>query len=237
MSEIKESKESKESNNIEMEKYEHPKLDEYLPTDYVQYDIYQIVLNAFIKYREMTLISKELDSDKFMLSMQFSSYINIETKKDDKKFIITILDKKEKDTNEIAIMTEKFKLFINNIKDKDVNIYIISPCPFQPNIIKYIVEQGMDQYIHIYSYDNFKDVKPLAPGASSHFILQPNDADYVVKYFNIQRKKMKTIFTDDPQVIWLGATPNQIILIKRLNQITGYGTDYRRVVKAVITND
>jgi DNA-directed RNA polymerase subunit H (RpoH/RPB5) len=221
-----------------IDKYIHPDIDDYIPTGYVQFDIYQIVLHTFLKYRGMTAISEELEIDVFMKNMQFTSYVNIEATKGDKKYIISILDKKEKDTNEFAMMNDRFKLYIHNMaKGKNIEIYIISPCPFQTHILKYIAKQGMNEYLSIFSYDNFKDVKPLAPGASSHYILDNEDAEHVVKYFNIQRKKMKTIFTNDPQVIWLGATPNQIILIKRLNQISGYGTDYRRVVQSPILNE
>lgn len=215
-------------------KYKHVELKDYQPTDYVQYDIYNIVIKAFIPYRGMELVSKVLTHEAFMLNMQYLQYIHIEAKKGDQKYIISILDRKDKDsdTNEIASITEKFKLFINTIKAKDTEILIISPCKFQTHVINYIHEEKMEHLIHRYMYDHFKDVKPLAPGANQHYILDEDDAEEVIKYFNMQRKKMRTIFTDDPQVIWLGAMPGQIIYIKRINQISGFGTDYRRVVRA-----
>src|SRR5205807_414814 len=126
-------------------------------------------------------------------------------------YIINILEKNDKGTNETATITEKFKLFINSTKDSDSEIIIISPCLFQPHVLHYINDSGLAPRLSIYQYDKFKIVFPLCPGTSSCYILHEKEAQEISDYFNIKKVLMKRFYMDNAIVIWLGAKPGDII--------------------------
>jgi DNA-directed RNA polymerase subunit H (RpoH/RPB5)/uncharacterized protein YciU (UPF0263 family) len=205
-------------------------LKQYRPTGFLQYDIYKIVTECYCPYRGLTIKSAEVNKDDFIKNMQYDGYVKLETEADGKKILIFILDKNERGSNDIITTTESFKLFINSIKNKEAEIVIISPARFQTHVINYVYENGLNENMYRYHYDNFKVVVPLGPYVPEHKILNEQERKKVLNTLNIEPKNMKKIYTDDPQSIWLGARPEQILEIKSYSQTVGYTVDYRRVV-------
>lgn len=202
-------------------------------TGYIQWDIYNNITNAFLAYRGIKQTSATLEKEAFIKNMHFDNYVKIEGTKDKTKYTIALLERNERGQNDIVTVTEKFKLFINNIKSAGTKIYIISPCAFQTHVINYIIgDESLSNTLELYNYNHFKTIIPLGPWCSKHRLLSEEEASQVLKLFNIDKKEMKKIFMHDPQVVWLGGEPNQIVEIQRINTVTGYGTDYRRVVRS-----
>lgn len=203
---------------------------------YVQWDVYRILREAFCPYREIELKTAAITKDMLIKNMQFDNYVKMNgqsTKGDKRKYVIAILSRNEKGGNEIASMTEKFRLFINSIKEGDAEIIIVSPCKFQTHVLNHIYESGLAKRINRYYYDHFKVVVPLGPYCSPHTVLNPEEARKTIEQHNLELKEMKKIYTFDAQVIWSGAQPGQIVRIDRYNSSSGRSTDYRRVVAAM----
>jgi len=135
--------------------------------------------------------------------------------------------KKNIDINNLEII---YKNYQTGADGNGLWAYIISKhAAFK--IINYINKNITTCNIHRYSYDNFKTIIPIGPWCSQHSILDNKEADKILDMLSINKNKIKRIYINDPQIIWLGAKLDQIVRIDRINQITGYSTDYRRVVK------
>lgn len=208
-------------------------LKEHKTTGYVQWDVYNVIRNAFCLYRNIKLTTSEITKDQFIKNMQFDNYIKLTGEKDKKNIVIAILARNEKGTNEIAIITEKFRLFINSIKTNVDEIIIVSPCKFPTHVLKLIYDMDISKKINRYYYDHFKIVVPLGPYCSKHTILSIDETKEIIEQHNLVLKEMKKIYTTDSQIVWIGAQVGQIVRIDRINVNTGKSTDYRRVVAGI----
>lgn len=211
------------------------KLKQIQSTGHVQQDVYTIVREAFCPYRNITIKTPVISHTQLIKDMQFDMYVKIvgEHQVGDKheKLVIAILGRDEKEGNPIATTTEKFRLFINSVKEQDAKIIIISPCRFATHVLNYIQDNALHKRIQRCTYDNFKVVVPLGPGCSEHRIASAEETKKFLELHKLDTKEMKRIYTYDPQAIWLGAVPGDYVLIDRLNPITGRSTDIRRVVR------
>jgi DNA-directed RNA polymerase subunit H (RpoH/RPB5) len=204
-------------------------------TGHVQWDIYNIVRKAFCPYRAIEVTTPPITQAELIKNMQFDMYVKIVGKvtRTGAKIVIAILGRNENGSNDIAVTTEKFRLFVNSIKEQDSQIIIISPCRFLQHILRYIQQDPkLNRRISRYNYDHFKVVVPLGPYCSRHTILSPEAAAKEIETHKLDPKEMKKIMSSDPQCIWLGAVPGDIILIDRLNPLTGRSTDFRKCVYA-----
>jgi DNA-directed RNA polymerase subunit H (RpoH/RPB5) len=215
------------------------KLPQIQSTGHVQQDVYNIVREAFCPYRGIQVKTPEITHSQLIKDMQFDMYVKIvgeHTLKDNgketkEKLVIAILGRDEKEGNPIATTTEKFRLFINSVKEQDAKIIIISPCRFATHVLNYIHDNALAKRIQRCTYDHFKVVVPLGPGCSEHRVATVEEVKKFLDLHKLDTKEMKRIYTYDPQCIWLGAQPGDYILIDRLNPLTGRSTDIRRVVR------
>jgi DNA-directed RNA polymerase subunit H (RpoH/RPB5) len=202
------------------------------PTGYVQWDIYQILKHAFCPYRSIKVDEKDLTKDDLQKNLQFDGYVKFEgTDLKGDKILIALLSQNDKGTNEISQTTEKFRVFMNNVRsDKIKKILVVSPGDFSTHILNYIYAQpDLAEMLQIHHYDRFKVVVPLGPYCSEHRILSNEEAKEFIDYNKIEVQMMKKIYMDDPQIIWLGAEPGQYILITRLSRSSGRSNELRKV--------
>lgn len=201
-------------------------------TGHVQQDVYNIVRNAVCPYRGITVKTPEISHAQLIKDMQFDLYVKIigETDKG-AKIVIAILGRDENGGNPIATTTEKFRLFINSVKEPNARILIISPCRFATHVMNYILDQGLSKRIQRCTYDNFKSVTPLGPGCSDHRIASVEEVKTFLAEHRLVTSEMKRIYTYDPQCIWLGAAPGDYVFIDRYNPLSGRSFDIRRVVR------
>jgi DNA-directed RNA polymerase subunit H (RpoH/RPB5) len=210
------------------------KLTRIYSTGYPFWDIYTIVRKAFCPYRGIKLSTAEItDRAKLDESKRYVNLVRMDgTDRDNKPVVIVILDRMENGGNEIATITERFKLFVNNLKAPNHDIIIISPCNFATHVLNFI--EGVTtlrKHLYRYNWDQFKTVHPLGVFCSELDVLTDKQADDELSMFNMERSEMKKMFSNDPQNDWLGAKPGQVIRIKRTIPGTGFGTDYRLVVE------
>lgn len=199
----------------------------------VQYDIYRVVTEVFCPYRSITITSKIVGKDELLANMEFDKYTKIDAKKaSGERLAIVILSRNKNEINEITTITEKFKLFINNIRSQNDVIMLISPNGFATHVLNYIHDNEINKMLFRYNYDTFKTVVPLGPYCSKHTVLTPEEAEYELNVHRLDPKEMKRIRSYDPMAIWEDAKPGDIIKIERINNLTGGSEDLRKVVKS-----
>lgn len=210
-------------------------LKQLISTGHVQQDIYNVVRDAFCPYRGIQVKTPVITPQQLIKDMQFDMYVKIvgEYNGEDKKekIVIAILGRDEKESNPIATMTEKFRLFINSVKEPDAKIILISPCRFATHVLNYIHDNALGRRIQRCTYDHFKVVVPLGPGCSEHRIASADEVKRFLALHKLDTKEMKRIYTYDPQVIWLGAQAGDYVLIDRVNPLSGRSFDIRRVLR------
>ena len=204
----------------------------YMSTGHVQWDVYNIVRDAFCPFRGIKIKTPPLTQNDLIKNMQFDMYVKMtgETAAGG-KIVIAILSRNEKGTNEIATISEKFKLFINSIKEPDSSIIIITPCDFSIYVVNFVTDNNLKKRVFAYNYDRFKTVVPLGPYCSPHRIMGPEEAKEQIEMHRLDKKEMKKIFMSDPQIVWLGANPGDVIWIDRINPLSGRSSDIRIVVR------
>jgi DNA-directed RNA polymerase subunit H (RpoH/RPB5) len=215
-------------------------------TGHVQQDVYNVVRNAFCPYRGIQVKTPVITPQQLIKDMQFDMYVKIvgeqiveDNEKDAQgrprtkreKLVIAILGRDEKESSPIATTTEKFRLFINSVKEPDAKIILISPCRFATHVLNYIHDNALGRRIQRCTYDHFKTVVPLGPGCSEHRIATADEVKKFLALHKLDTKEMKRIYTYDPQAIWLGAQPGDYVLIDRVNPLSGRSFDIRRVVR------
>jgi len=216
----------------------------FKPSGYVQWDIYQILKHAFCPYRNIQVKSQDITKDELMKNLQFDNYIKFEgfisdEKKEkksnkDETFLIALLNQNDKGYNEISQTTEKFRLFINNIKsDKVKKIIIVTPSEFSTHVLNYIYDvPNLPNMLSIYNYDRFKTIIPLGIYVPVHKLLTDVESQEIINYHKIDITVMKKISINDPQITWLGGEIGQYVSIVRLSSIAGYSTELRKITVA-----
>lgn len=197
---------------------------------YVQWDIYQILFNAFIPYKGMENDSKEMSQEDFIKQMQFKKYITIDTHTDTHTYKIILLNRNEQNNNDIMTVTEHMKHFLRNVLKPDIHLIVIGPETPKKHVQTYIKSEPLGHQIQIHNYDRFKIVVPLGPYVPHHTILTPEEEKEMLSIFNIRKNRLKEISHIDPQLIWMNAKFGDIIRIKNLSRLVGSSIDYRIVV-------
>lgn len=161
-------------------------------------------------------------------SFQFREYIKISAKKNDVSLyvILTSVD------NSVVSKLIEFKKIINSIKDKNPIIIFISEKGIKPSV---------DKHVNILKRTKNITVQNLL---YSHFKVDPRDNVLVPKHILCTEEEKRTIMKDnsieedslfpvirqnDPQVIWLGGQPGQLVKIIR-RDVTGEVLYYRIII-------
>ncbi len=81
--------------------------------------------------------------------------------------------------------------------------------------------------IYSYKFIHFIIDMTRAPLVPKHRILTEDEANNILDKLNITANKLPKITDMDPQSIWLGARPGDVIEITRLSKHVGYSIAYR----------
>ena len=161
-------------------------------------------------------------------SFQFREYIKISAKKNDESLyvILTSVD------NSVVSKLIEFKKIINSIKDKNPIIIFISEKGIKSSVDK-----------HVKLLKRTKNIK-IQNLLYSHFKVDPRDNVLVPKHILCTEEEKRIVMEDnsiedemlfpvirqnDPQVIWLGGEPGQLVKIIR-RDVTGEVLYYRIIV-------
>lgn len=207
---------------------------EITKTGYLQYDIYNIIVRAFLFYRGYTMVGTPMAKEEIQKNLQFDNYVKIECKtRGEAPVMIVLLNSNDKGSNEIISSIEKWRMFVNAVYDKKLEkLIVISPGELSNSVIKHIAEEG-DGYLtalNIFKYDHFKIITPLGPGVPEHRILTADETKEIMSYHGLQPANIKQLYYNDAQNIWLGGEVGDYVLITRASAIAGKSTDLRRII-------
>jgi len=176
---------------------------------------------AFIlmESRKITPIDEMVQKDEFMKEMRNNSYITIKGKQD--KLVTFVIVAKNSD---IPNRTESFLGMMREIKDES-EIFLFTEKENTSKIRAYANSNNIN--LHIYPmYIIHIDLRK-APGVPKHEIVTSDEEKHIIERYYIHGKNMPYILSTDPQIIWIGAKPGDIIRITRMSEVSGYATIYR----------
>lgn len=84
--------------------------------------------------------------------------------------------------------------------------------------------------IEVHNYALFKMHLPSHVASFPHSIAGPEEMHLVEKYLLMHADNYPKILVNDPQVVWLGARPGQVVRIDRASDTAGIAVGYRVVV-------
>jgi DNA-directed RNA polymerase subunit H (RpoH/RPB5) len=180
-------------------------------------------------YRRYTVHEPFLKKAEFGEAIQSLSYVkHTATAPDGVPYIVLLF----RDESKYIKSSKVLRSFLQNIKvgPKHEIIVIVSK-PLSAHIRNNVLAKSKTQ-IHVYLHRLFIIELPKGPLCSPHTILTPAERDYLCNHDIWHHPEYLPIMsTDDPQAIWLGAKPGDVIKIESFSDITGRSIRYRYVEK------
>ena len=206
--------------------------------------IVENIINAFSKYRNLTVISKKYTNDDIVSEMETFSYIridsinnNIEKKRNHIIFIII------KEDSKYSLHSPDLRKLLDGItsdqlyKDDKISeiIMIVDESFFMRKKLLETIDALNSEdkkaiKYKVYSYINFIFVVPEHQSVPKHRIMNKEEIEKLFNFDRINSKSVGSISINDPPIIWLGANKGDIIEIERDSQTAGVALYYRRVV-------
>ena len=194
------------------------------------YNNYKNIEIFMVKYRKFVLKSKFIDVfDAFVDQIRIDGFIKqqaTDPKQNNKLIWVYLFAEDSKYCKSIT----PFKTLLSNIPTKNnMDLLIISYMP----IIHYISKvKTMFPHITIKNYlQMFFHVElPLAAFCSPHVILTPDEIKNLLDDIKQPIDSLPKIYDNDPQIIWCGAIPGDVVEIKNINELTGYSLHFRFVI-------
>jgi DNA-directed RNA polymerase subunit H (RpoH/RPB5) len=84
--------------------------------------------------------------------------------------------------------------------------------------------------VEVHNYALFKTNLPHHVASFPHSIVGPDEMKLVEKYLLMSADNFPKILVNDPQIVWLGARPGQVVRIDRASDTAGIAVAYRVVV-------
>lgn len=222
------------------------------------YDIYNNT-NEFYKYRNLvslddTLTQSELNrqiqKDKYIILKSVNANMITDTQSiDDIKQYIDSYNEKTVDKNIyitcillIYIGTDAeskranmIKL-LNHIRYPKTETLIITPTKLSSSINNYIIDLhklNEHQYrtFKPYTYNLLKTVLPKHELAPKYKILSETEIANLEKHY-INKDNISKVFENDPQMVWIGAKPGDIVQYEYLSEITIFGIGYAIIISS-----
>lgn len=191
------------------------------PTGDPAWDIYRVLFDAFCPFRDIKVDSKRLDRATFQNDINNINYITItgESKRDDKKYILVILNKNQKGTNSIVSQKQELVMFINKVVKNGYQTIAVSPSPVKKKILSYLNESKItNDKLRFVHYDVFKIVKLLGPFSPQNYeIVEPSYFDQFYKKIEFQSK----ISVNSVDAIWMNAKVGQVLKAIDVDVSTG----------------
>ncbi len=192
-----------------------------MSSTYSQIAIIETIIEYFIPYRKLNLISEKLTNDVIISNIDARGYCRMDTVNEKSEQVsIIVIDKDAKCSRE---KSEFIKYIINPVKNelfvmKNFKELIIIMDDDIINTKKNIIQEVNDlkslypQFkINVHPYINFVIPIPFHESVDTHRIMTPDELETLlsIKYMSVAN--MKTILVSDPPIVWLGGEPGQIV--------------------------
>lgn len=185
-------------------------------------------------YRNLTIVGDILSEDKLIQTINFNEYISIEATRSklnqlSSAYVFIIL---LKENARYMSKTALFKRLVEDIIKKNISgdpteITFIMDEPLSSNINKMLAEFKQTVFIESYNYALFRIELPLHESVPKHSILPEDELITLLELYKTHKERFPIIKASDPQAVWLGARPGQVIKILRPSDSAGYAIAYR----------
>jgi len=196
--------------------------------DYL-YTIYNNVVKMITEpeYRNLTLLDNRLSTKEFENLIQNDKYIRMQAK--DTANVTTIFYLLHYDSD-IVRKFQEFKKILNKVPKDVKQIYFISNKGFSSQNYRMVTSLRKKLNINLISHEIFALESPKHVLVSKHRILNKNEVSELFENLSLLTELMlPKILDSDPQCVWIGAKPLDILHISR-NNINGESITYRLVV-------
>lgn len=189
------------------------------------FTVYKNLVLMLKKYRGYKVTSKEMDQKEFINEINMRSFCVIdgenEARQHDPRIRVVIVAQGSKYDNK----TEDFKsLYIANTKESDRHMmFVFMGDRISPHIQKFLHPTGSEFYM----YNMFLFEVPAHVSVPRHEIMDEVEVEKFCDINCTDRKKFPAIKSTDPQVVWIGGKPGQVIKIMRESDTIGVGESYR----------
>ena len=217
------------------------------------YRMYQNI-HTFYEYRKLIPVDPLMTNETLNETMQRYKYIVMRAiSKEDQQSIQNIQTAIQKD-NIVALKKlnirlyyfiilypntdynskrPEFKKILNLVPYQNSDIMIITKDKIGKHMLKFITklnETSPSQKIYVHEYALFKTIVPAYSLAPKYTIMSPDDIEKELTAFYIQPNALSRILETDPQMVWIGAKPGQIVKYEYLSEVTIYGIGYSLVI-------
>lgn len=162
-------------------------------------------------------------------TLQFYSYVRVKAShKDTGKIMYTYIIR---DNSMVSKSTVFKNNILNTISEKDVLLTIVSREGIKTNVLKFVKSyKGKKIILKDFKYDMFKiDLRDNVMVPKHELCTSSEKKKIMSDNFIMSDTKFPLISKNDPQVMWLGGEPGQLIRITR-NDTTGPVLYYRIIV-------
>lgn len=199
------------------------------------YSIYRN-LHKFAVYRQMDVTSRLLPEEAFLREIDLKQHVLIEARRIKDSAIVSIV--LIADDEKFAKKVKDVKSLIMRVTMNDNNpverlLILISKTDITGQIAK--VLDVTNATVLNYTYDNFIVEKPKALPGLMHQIASHEEKKALMDDY-VDLKNLPKIYVDDTQCIWIGAEVGDVVRINRDSINVGRSTEYRIVVKRIITD-
>ena len=190
----------------------------------IQWEVYKNLQKFIVEYRKWEVVGSFLDEGKFTEKILHDDLVKIFCiDKNNKNVELVLLNK----DNEAASKTDNFRTLMKKVKS-DI-VIIISYNNISTQIKSKFKE--FDTEIINYSYNLFKIEIPKGPYCFPHRILSEEEVSQLLEFCKKERNGFPKCKHSDPQIIWIGGKPGDLIEITSDNPNTGTELRYRIVTK------
>lgn len=190
-------------------------------TQYEQYKNIHIFATEWRKYTSEVSIMTE---DAFRKEMHHKEYVRMDYKNKDKQVFIFLLSVNSKYNN-----SQHLKKLLASIRST-ADIILISKEEF-----KIYSRRAMELFknlnIYTYLHEHFNIIVPNGPLCYPHRIMDKKEINNLLNnelYCEINN--LPKLRANDPQCIWIGAQPGDVVEVELPSELAGHVIQYRLVV-------
>lgn len=189
------------------------------------YNLYAIYRNLelLVASRQATLTSSMITNDQFDKEMNSKNFVVLECVSRKGQDTAIVLTNKDSD---FMSRTNDMQKLLKNVKNEI--IIFISEKRVTNSLQAYTTANN--RKILSYVYQQFTIDMTKAPLVPKHRLMEPEEAEAILKKLYIESKDIAGISVNDTQAIWIGAEIGDCVEITRFSESVGLSITYRRCV-------
>lgn len=189
----------------------------------MHYNILAIYTNLkrLVETREWTKVEPFLNDEDFFKELRAKGYVKIiGTNRKNNPSIIVLTSA----ISDIANHKQDFNRVISSLKGE---IILISNKVLSSGIREFA--NSLKLNVYSYTFDKFTIDMTKAPLVPPHSLVSKDEEAKILSFYKTEKKHLPSISINDTQCIWIGANYDDMVMIKRFSEATGYSPVYKIV--------